>query len=211
MIHDVLQLDKLAETLHRANSGVPQWCRSSFYGAKDFILSNFAQADGRDVQRIDDPCFGCDGTGVRGWFRRDGGESCWKCNGSGIYRKRFFWLDRFRFGPYTFHRPVAGVEFYDPPQVTIRGRIEHRPFEDSERSAADLAWLFNREAFRSEVLGYQSTELFGGDSPLWIEKRAETIGGPGALAAAMWLRDRRLEDAREWKRVCEERREDVPF
>ena len=211
MIHDVLQLEKLAETLHRANSGVPEWCRSSFYGAKDFLLAAFGTADGRDVQRIDDACFRCDGTGEFGRHRYYGGECCLKCNGSGIYRRRLVWLDRFRFGAYTFHRPVGGVQFYENATVTIVGRIKHERFDDSARAAADLAWLFNRAAFRAEVLEAIEATQFEPSRPTWIETQAETIGGPGALAAAMWCRDKRLEDAREWKRLCEAKVEGVPF
>lgn len=201
MIHDVLQLEKLADMLHRANSGVPNVCRRSFYGAKEFLLRTFGTPDGlgRDIQRIDDECFGCYGAGVRSF--RWGDETCLKCHGSGIYRSRLIWLDRFRFGAHVFHCPVSGVTFAPGVKPTIRGRIKHQPYVDSARCALDLALLFNRDALKAETT----------DCEPWSTWVPLELDGPGAAAVNRWRAERQQAEAAEWKRVCEEKVEGVPF
>jgi hypothetical protein len=195
---ECLDLDRLAEMLHRGNSGVPHLFREAFYGAKTFLLSAFGTPLEHDVQRIDDACFSCDGTGVHAYQTRYA-EDCWKCRGTGVFRTRFIWLDKFRLGPYTFHSPVSGVIFRGTPAVSIKGRIEHTRYEDSTDCALTLAWLFNRDALRrqAEYLAESTIEISG--------------DGPGSHAVRMWMRDKRLADAKAWKEECEKRVDSCPF
>jgi len=196
-----IEIEKLAESLHRANSGVPFWCRRSFYGAKSFLLSTLGTQDGRDIQRIDYPCWRCGGSGQTGSFGDD--YDCGKCSGTGVFDSRLVWLDRFKLGPYSFHCPVNGVVFQPGVKATITGKISHKSFPDSAIHASDLAVLFNREAFLSEV-------SFFCESPI-VWSQIENLCGIGVEIARKAIRDKRLESARAWKEECEKRTEWCPF
>lgn len=192
-MHDPINLDRLAEMLHRGNAGVPHLFRDEFYATKNFLLTAFGSPLERDIQRIDDKCFRCGGSGDYNEY-----DLCWKCEGTGIYRTRFIWLDKFRLGPYTFHRPMPNVTFHGTPTPTIKGRIEHKPYEDSADCALTLAWLFNRDALKR-----RAEELAG---------CMEIPGnGPGVFAVNEWMRDKRLAEAKAWKEECERPVPGCPF
>lgn len=197
MTIDVFDPIALARALHVANQGPPHWCRRSFYAAKNFILRAFARPIDRDIQRIDDQCFRCYGTG-----RLFGGD-CAKCLGTGVYRSRRIWLDAFEFRGFRFHIPMPAVAIAEHVKPTIVGRIKHDPLPESASVAVDLAWLFNRDKLRAEVeqlvVWFNSSEA------------CEHLPGPGAEAVRGWIRDKRLADAAAWKAETEKRVPWCPF
>jgi hypothetical protein len=206
MIRPILNISELAETLHRGNSAVPDFCRHSFYDAKKFLLSAFGVADGRDIQRIDKDCWRCFGKGTYTTYRYGevyDVEPCYKCNATGRFSSRMIWLDRFTLGHYQFHVPVPGVDFGPEAKPTIIGKIEHVRYADATECAATLAWLFNRDALRNEVLSWPHAAM--------IYEYPLTFNGPAAVAINQWVKDKRLEDDRAWKAHVEEKVDGCPF
>lgn len=197
MLSTVLSIEALAEMLHRGNSSVPDVCRRSFYGAKDFLLKAFGTPDGRDIQRIDSPCWSCNGTGLFGWHQ----EHCWKCDGTGVYHTRLVWLDRFKMADFCFHIPIPEVTFYGDAKPTIKGLIKHKPHADATECAFNIAWLFNRAALKDEVMSFAA----------FIDQVPIVGNGPGVLFANTVVRDKKLEDARKWKRICEQPVDGCPY
>ena len=115
-----MNLSVLAAVLHRANASPPhQWdLQQEFYNVKEQILNRLGKKLGHQQQHIEDPC----------WGYRDYGcdDECDKCGGSGIYRQRWFLLELWQLGQWTFHRPVrrlGGAEA--KPENDIEGRIKH--------------------------------------------------------------------------------------
>lgn len=149
---------KIAEQLHRGNAQPPFWFREAFYLAKEQLCRRLGQLVDHDIQEIRHVCYACDGSGhlepgvglTPSWLRwpkgKPKGPSCPKCGGSGIYACRRYYLERWRLGPYVFHRPVAAAAYrhlLEP--ATIIGRIQHEPYPDSGLCALRIAYMYARE------------------------------------------------------------------
>ena len=130
------------------------WAKSRFYRLiKDPILTRYSTVlGGMDIQRIVHKCRACGGTGQWGRYRSDGGSTCYRCNGTGVYRTDHFGLARFDLGGRKFHKPVLkwiGAMPPDDMPVTIEGRIIH--VFRGVRGTEALLWLaliYDRALFR---------------------------------------------------------------
>lgn len=131
-----------------ANSGHPP----GFYPFKDRMLRRFAERDGYDLQRIDQFCWSCEGSGE---YAK--GIECQKCGGDGIYRTIEVWLERWNLCGTIYHRPVDPIPHYQREgQVRgeIQGRIHHAPVTASaaRRSFYRLLVRFEPVTFYNQIL-----------------------------------------------------------
>lgn len=131
-------LSYLADQLHHANAGsnAPQ-----FYAIKDRVLRRWGTLVGHDLQLFSGrACWTCrsrdEATGawlphmhkLHGWTPED--HDCRSCGSCGWYRwPAYVVLERWVFGGYVFHRPLARPQPYrDGPlevanRLVIHGRI----------------------------------------------------------------------------------------
>jgi len=134
----------VAQLLRYANAAPPPWRRAQFYALKDRLCRTYGVHDGYDVQHIRDLCWGlddaigCPGTGCR------------KCGGTGVYRERTTWLERWSIAGRIFHRPLGPIRPDGARALNvIQGRIVHR--DVSARAAREatllLALVFDRPLF----------------------------------------------------------------
>lgn len=145
---------KLADQLHRGNAAPPPWMRFAFYQAKDVVLRRHAVLVDHDIQEIVHPCWACHGgTSSPPWLTwpsgRPGTPGCPKCGGTGIYMRRRYYLERYRFGPYVFHKPLPdGFREFEKKNepASIVGKIQHEPYPDSAECALRVAFLYSRSA-----------------------------------------------------------------
>lgn len=97
-----------------------------FYEFKDRFLRRFAVFDGYAIQRIPRHCWTCEGTGM---YSED--QECRSCGGDGIYRVSEHWLECWRLGDATYHRPIEPLPHWQHDGATMReeihGRIQHAP------------------------------------------------------------------------------------
>lgn len=101
----------LARLLAAANRG--SW-DPEFYSVKDALLRRFGRSDGFDVQEITHACWG---------YRHYGcDDDCEKCGGTGVFSRRWVFLERRLWCGCVFHVPRETV-FERPPRVDIVGRI----------------------------------------------------------------------------------------
>lgn len=128
--------------LHHANRSVKDFSFGQylvdFYRVKDAILRKYGKPDGYDIQHIEGKqCYKCRGTGRYDRWDNYGiydPDTCWGCAGTGWYRDpQWNCLERFLFGPYTFHRPISRKYGINPPALwevndrqIIKGYVEHR-------------------------------------------------------------------------------------
>jgi hypothetical protein len=121
-----------------------------FYRLKARLLESYGERDGTDWQVIERACWGCefcrDGNDYYGY--RDG-----KCDGKGVFSRRYHPLARTRLGGVVFHTP--GLSQTEPPAAPIvfRGRVLHRKVkaEDARAAFLTLCLLFDRELFRDKA------------------------------------------------------------
>ena len=132
----------LARVLRIANANPPGGdARYWFYRIKEQILERHGVQHGHDWQRITHHCNRCDGTGTWGYWRDDGGSWCWKCDGSGAYRRFFVRLERWHLADSVFHRPAEHVDSLpDGERCNIEGKIQHKGVKDANSIEACL-WL----------------------------------------------------------------------
>ena len=115
----------LARLLHLANAKPPE-PREVLYALKDRLLTRHAVFVGHCWQELTYPCW-------------DG--PCGRCGGTGIYRQRWVLLEAWRWGRWSFHRPVASMEERPGTQVPmIQGRITHQDYGPWSWEAC--AWLY---------------------------------------------------------------------
>lgn len=100
-----------------------------FYPFKKRFLRAHAISDGLDLQIIVDKCWCGDGIWRGVEFSRPSQywEICWKCNGTGVYRKRKVVLIRWLLNDTIFHEPSSLLE-YQPHfeyRTTHKGLIKH--------------------------------------------------------------------------------------
>lgn len=132
-----------------ANAGPPAEFRYRFYKLKDKLLDRFASREGTDWQHIKHHCWSCDGTGNWGYWRWDGGDACYRCNGTGVYREFFVELERYSLAGRMFHRPLdRAEELPDGASVNIEGVVRHSHCgSNSVEAFLWLALLFDRGMF----------------------------------------------------------------
>lgn len=108
---------RLANSLHVQGGDYQHWKHWLFYPFKDEFLTRHAVPDGWDIQILTLPCRSC----YQGVFVSECGNyqaSCWRCDGTGIYRIDAVKLQRFIFR-------VQGSEF----RVQMSQTLFHRPVE----------------------------------------------------------------------------------
>ena len=154
----------LSYLLHHAN----RISRSEeFYTIKDAILKKYARLDGYDVQKFDGKvCYSCDGRGDhplysnRPPYKPYDYRECYRCSGTGYYQlPRWVCLGVYRFGKYTFHRPLKSEWQFTNPftkeelgwEVTekpvIKGYIEHEHSNFGYNAMMILFLIYNRKEF----------------------------------------------------------------
>lgn len=142
--------------LYLANSSPPggRELRQRFYAMKQRICERYGTPDGYDIQHFDGKkCFGCDGTGIHEYWDSGDQDYCWKCGGSGWFkRERWVTLKRWRVGNRVFHQP-DGVSYEKPTPVlrniTFEGFIQHGYHGFwSEEAILWLSLVFDRTLFR---------------------------------------------------------------
>ncbi len=136
----------LPTLLHHANRHSKD---SHFYAIKKSILLKYTDVDGCDVQHIEGKqCFSCNGTGD---FYHWSGDTdiCFKCAGTGMFKDPFWSvLQRYKFGKYTFHQPLAKV--YKKPNTQtniINGYISHKDTKYGGYAVMILYLLFDFKYF----------------------------------------------------------------
>lgn len=129
----------LSALLHYANTAPPLVGRAAFYELKTKLLARHGTRDGHDWQQVVRPCWGP----MRVWGDEGAcpGEKCSRCGGTGIYNERWYCLDRWTWGRYTFHCPrdLSPVN-HRPDQPNIVGIIEHPHYGRAANEA--LLWLY---------------------------------------------------------------------
>lgn len=128
----------ISRLLQHANSD-PQVPRGQFYAMKTAILTDLAEPCGVDWQDVSRICYSCDGTG--GLYEPGG---CYKCEGSGIYRRVYVPLHRWRIGGRVFHVPGESQSRRPEAAIAIRGRIQHKPSRCAWHAALLLAVMYDR-------------------------------------------------------------------
>jgi hypothetical protein len=121
--------------LHLANSD-PPFLRIEFYALKTRLLRKHGTRDGADVQEIIKPCYGKFGNEYGEYLGCVKERDC-RCGGTGIFSRRVYGLERWRWGRFIFHVPIDTLP---GPLITIRGRIEHRRYGILAREAS--FWLY---------------------------------------------------------------------
>lgn len=128
----------LSWLLHHANRN----CNDEiFYQIKNKILKRFGKFICYDVQFIEGKKCYC-GDGIYGYDWYGNIVECYKCNGTGWYKKPV-WniLSKIKFGKYEFHQPYAKV-FKKPDNSIhiINGYIDHN-FSDYGKFALIILYL----------------------------------------------------------------------
>jgi hypothetical protein len=119
--------------LHLANSGYPS---QRFYAIKKRLLHRHGTRVGGDVQEIVKECYGPRG-GEYGDYQGCTRDARCKCRGTGVFSRRIFGLERWRWGRFTFHVPTDTLP---AALITIRGRIAHRHYGRLSKEAT--LWLY---------------------------------------------------------------------
>jgi hypothetical protein len=118
-----------------------------FYAFKDRFLKRYATPDGYDLQKVDQFCWGCDGSGMFAPRR-----PCWRCDGSGIHKTNEHWLQRYDLAGAIYHKPVTHAEVYHAhdfkypePKREFEGRIRHDEVDSKVARRAFLRLLVRHE------------------------------------------------------------------
>jgi len=139
--------EAVAELLWLANSAPPPAFRREFYVMKDKILAEHGRKVGEDLQRIDRPCWGCNGTG-QGF---DDLNDCYRCDGSGVFETVYVRLERWNLAERIFHRPAGRLFASQVAEQgltpNIQGRIVHKAVDpaDALEACLLLAVMFDRK------------------------------------------------------------------
>lgn len=136
---------RLCKLLIRANSAPPSSVREEFYTLKRSILAEHAVSDGFDTQEIKRDCWGCDGTGTFRHWSRTSSDTCYRCGGSGIFRRDYWWLKRWQWFGHVFHTPIGQAQPTESP--TIRGRIKHVDRCFAIEAAVAVMFMVDRPLF----------------------------------------------------------------
>jgi len=147
--------------LQKANAGTYAEKQDWFYPFKAALLKKHAAEDGYDLQIIKKTCWTCHGSGkanVCNSCSYNGGcDNCWhpssiigkevscpKCNGTGIYSRKEYWLKRYKIGNAIFHVPMSNEKAIANPELpnTFVGKIEHAPINQYEAKDCMLKLLF---------------------------------------------------------------------
>lgn len=128
---------------HIANANPPL----GFYVFKDRFLRRFATPCGWDLQRIDQICWTCEGSGFY-----CPNEECRKCFGTGIFRISEHWLRRFELNGQIYHNPEDHAtcwhenDFKWPEAVSlIDGKISHETVDSQVARRAFYRLLLRHE------------------------------------------------------------------
>jgi hypothetical protein len=160
----------LADYFRKANAGdYPE--KKAFYSRlKPLILKTFAEFAGYDLQIIEKKCHTCDGTGQWGYWRHDGGDTCWSCNGEGIYETKAISLERYLLNGVIYHIPCYELKA-EPHKNRITGHIKHEPVNgiDAHRAYIILLWKYNKEEF------YRTVWQFIADYPARMKAEIRTF------------------------------------
>lgn len=126
--------------LYIANSSKYSEKDEYFYPLKNRLLLRHAVYDGYDEQVINKDCWNCNGTGIDKWD-----TDCDKCNSSGIYEVKKYYLKRYILNNRLYHSP----QFMKPDgecKETIEGLIQHEPIASLTGKRA-CKWLMLRYDF----------------------------------------------------------------
>lgn len=144
----------ILKLFEQANAGEYWEKHAWFYPFKSEYLKKHARADGVDLQIIEDKCW-CGNGMWKGNFYPGLPKSqwmpCFKCEGTGIYRRRKILLARWNLNGILFHEPTT----LNPDlkgniiQETIHGVIQHSGVSNSQgRRALFLLFFFcDRQRF----------------------------------------------------------------
>lgn len=132
----------LATLLHYANADPHFLHRADFYALKHCLLKRYGRFAGHDIQEIRKECYGRRDRWYGDWEGCPG-EKCPKCGGTGVFDIRWFRLERWEWGGYTFHVPSGEsrkIPSPYPPKGMICGRITHPDYGRASHEAA--LWLY---------------------------------------------------------------------
>ena len=142
----------LSWLLHHANR---KYHTSEFYFIKNKLLRKYGHPDGFDIQYIEGKkCHSCGGTGYHILYRWNGKPfdtaACYRCYGGWYKRPTYNILQRFSFGPYTFHQPIERVYFKRPDIKAnmIEGFIHHNDSRYSDIAASILFLFYDSRYFK---------------------------------------------------------------
>jgi hypothetical protein len=135
-----------------------------FYSLKDRLMRRYGFFLGYNIQKIEQICHRCKGTGDHLWWHGNKYDCCWDCNGTGVYRTDYHVLERYRLFGDTYHRPIllSQIQRYGSVGRMIHGKIHHGGatpgcgfyahlklcFIFHQREFWDLLWPFLQKAFR---------------------------------------------------------------
>lgn len=130
---------------HQANAAAGYWLKQDFYAFKKRFLHLHATPAGYDLQKIDKPCWGCEGTG------EVLGSPCMRCYGSGVFSTKEIVLRRFDLSNRTYHIPTEPCEIDQNSirfESEIEGLITHAPVSPSVGTRSYLRLLLRHEPTR---------------------------------------------------------------
>lgn len=158
----------LSTLLHYANRNPPTIGRERFYEIKSYILSRYGSHKGKRIQHVINKCWSCEDGVFKGyhnaWEWVDfPQQSCYKCNGTGVYNEFYSLLLLWKLGNYEFHTFVSRTNPSDqtnyfpklPLLPAIKGKIEHKSPKHWLCNEAIL-WLFlfyDRKLFYRKLKG----------------------------------------------------------
>lgn len=149
IFHEVQHIPQwLADYFHKANAGEYPEKRDFYSRLKPYILKNLGEFTGYDLQIIEKKCHTCDGTGQWGYWRHDGGDTCWSCNGEGIYQIKKISLERYLLNGVVYHIPCYELK-PEPHKNEIKGLVKHEPVNGIEAHKAFmvLLWKYNKDEY----------------------------------------------------------------
>jgi len=116
--------------------------RSRFYDVKKRLLHRYGTRTKGQVQHIVNQCWG--------EYEESCGPLCRRCGGTGIYSEFWCFLERWEWGGFVFHVPMARVWFppKEPPEIV--GRIQHE----------ETGWLGLEAALWLYLLSGELEEFF---------------------------------------------------
>lgn len=135
----------LAAVLARANMAPPSvpWCKEAFYEIKDLILKRWGQKTRRVVQHIEDSCWGYSSIGCDGIL-------CDKCDGTGVFRDRWFLLQEWDLKGRLFHNPITRLQQYKGP-IAVEGKKQARLLPGSNECLNALFLMFRPDCVIATV------------------------------------------------------------
>jgi hypothetical protein len=147
------------------NTGIATVKRDAWDHVASIELTQRGKFLGYNIQIIKRYCHTCCGSGNFLHWTRDSYDSCWHCNGTGIFRIDHVLLERYELFGDVYHRPVdpAGIERLGGIGKPIKGIIEHEsiPYRRAALSFIFLLFMFNQDRFGEELKRFCNGQFEG--------------------------------------------------